>query len=322
MSLILALALAHAAPAAHYHPVDVGMASQRFAEAQEVAGKAFEAGQERAQTLAGALLHFEASLDLLGDQAPDTQRARQLALRKEFDRQRAILQDFAQGQLDGFDALFGAALERALAGTQATECRGQAPGLRMGPQRARPEACVGEPINEALAARMDADPQLSSGLRALLDAPWPTLTLDVRPQEAVGTGTATLDVLDWIRGGAGAALQAIEATDADAREAFEAEIEDGASTEQLQALVGEARALTARTAAARAALAGPVLLATEAAAAKLARKGLPTVAWCAQPVALGGCLVPPATPADQATLREAAPVVKAFVRASGSVPAR
>ncbi len=289
--MILALLLstfARAEPAGHYHPVDIAAASARFADAQEVAGRVFQERQAQAREMAAALTAYETALDLLGDRAAPAERERHTALRTTFGRQSYAVQAFAQAQLDAFDEAFQAALARALGARTAVLCEAApARGLRMGPMGGAPkgEPCQGPALNSELAAAMDRDPQLARAIAELVDAVWPAFTPDVAPQAPTGNATTYLIVDRWLAREGAAALRAIDVADEEARAPFAIAIENDAPLEERRALVEAARSLTARTAAARAAWAHPVLVAAETAASKA---GTP-LSWCAQPEVFGGC---------------------------------
>jgi ATP phosphoribosyltransferase regulatory subunit HisZ len=151
---IVALWLALSAPAlaasGYYAPQDVAVASQQFARAQATAGANFASLQARADALAAALVRYETALDLLGSDAPADQRTRQRDLQRRYLREQAVISAFANDQADAFGAAFEAALKRAIA------------------------------------ARMDADPQLTRALEGLLSSGWPSFSLASTPQPAVG----------------------------------------------------------------------------------------------------------------------------------------
>ena len=311
-----------AAPVGFHHPLDVADASQRFAEAQAVAGEAFASRQERAASLAAALRAYEEALDLLGDRAPEEARARFLALDKAFRRDQAIVSAFAQDQLDTFDAAFSGALSRAIGARTLDTCR-VAPErtLRVGPRgpSPKPEACEGADLNAELAAHMDADPQLAADLSQLLDAAWPAFEVDVQPIAPVA-GDPWLDLHAVFATHTGPALTAIATADEDARLDFQVAIEQGASLEARQAMLDKARTITQRTASQRAAMAAPVLEAVEAMVAKDVKKGGPAIGWCAQPALFGGCTGAPAAAPVAARLIEHPKVAKALERASAWRP--
>lgn len=306
-ALWLVLSASALAAPGYYAPQDVAAASQQFGRAQATAGANFAALQARADTLAAALVQYETALDLLGDDAPADQRTRQRDLRHHYQREQAVVAAFANDQADAFGAAFEAALKRAIAGRDLVECHVEAPSLRMGPSfsRAAPVSCTGTDENALIAARMDADPQLTRALESLLSAGWPSFSLIPTPQPAVGGAGASVDLLALIEGGASDALRTITEADEDARESFQAAIDDGATTEERAKLVEQAHQVTAHTALQRAALAGPVIQAVEGLRKKLPKIGVAAdFGWCVQPTVLGGCTPAPIT--DDAAAKLAA----------------
>lgn len=317
---LVALGTAHAG--AFYHPADVSAASARFAEAQQTAGTAFQARQERSDALAAALVHYETAIDLLGDRDVAAHRTRHTTLRTAFGRQQAVLRATASDFLDAFDAAFSDALARALDGRDAEVCQPDAGGLRMGPRFARGErtTCEGDDLNAELATAIDADPALGRDLEALLAMAWPAFDLPTEAVAAVGDGAATLDPLGTLQtsDSARAALTAIDRADDDARLPLQAAIEEGITEADVPTLKAQAASITAATAASRAALASPVLDTIEATAAKLDKKGAaPTVAWCPQPEIFGGCTPEPVDADCTETILTHPKVAKALDRAGG-----
>jgi hypothetical protein len=298
ITLLLTMWTAHAEPAGYYHPTDISAESQLFARAQQVAGTTFGQRSEKAQALASALANYEVALDLLGDQAPAAERTRQGSLQDTFNRDFAVLQAFTNEQLDGFENAFVGAMQRALEGLDAVECRptGKRSGPRLAPRfgGSAPEevTCEGQDLNKQIASQMDADPQLEADLGLILEREWPDLTLDAQPQAPIDAAAQhVIPVQPFFALGASDAMEAISEADDDARATFEEAIAEGATTEQLAAMREQANAITARTAARRASLAADTFDAIAKLQAKAAKKGK-AFSWCAQPVLLGGCTVP------------------------------
>jgi hypothetical protein len=283
--------------AGHYHPSDVAVQSDAFARASETTAEKAGQLQTRARALATALRRFEEGLDLLGDREPAGQRDRLAALEKQYNRDFAVAQQFADDIVGSFDAAFQSALERALKahpqGASAIRCRAEVPdGPKLPGMRQRTKAnpdCTGEALNRALAAAMDRDGVLQAELDAILSRDWPALALPAESVEPVvpdgSDGTAWLDVAEFFRSAKRDALRDIDRMDEEERLAFEVAIEEGASKEALAQLVDDARAVDAKTRQRRSLLAEPVL---ERAAVVFAKSD-PTGAWCAQPALLGGC---------------------------------
>lgn len=283
-----------------YHPDDIAAGSKRFAEASERAGVVFEDRQRDAKVLATALRSYQLSLDLLGDRAPAAERERLDAAWKEYNREFAVLDAFAGTMMEDFDAEFRGALERSLKSHPgAMECVAE---IATGPkmmgikQRTQPNPdCKGNDLNVQIAHELDVDPILAKAVAEIVALRWPEVALESVAQAPIGAGERAVDVAAFMKQVAPQALSAIDAADREARDAFEARIEEGASKEELASMVEASHALSATTARKRAALGGPALAAAEKALAKWAKKGAPATAWCANPVDLGGCTVPDAT---------------------------
>lgn len=282
-----------------YNADDIARKSVLFGEAGAVAGETFGARQTRAEAVARALDDYELALDLLGARAPDAERARYLALRKAYNREHAVLDAFAGAMMEDFDKEFTDAMGRALkAHAGAKDCERElaetggmrVPGMK-GQTKPNPD-CTGPDLTAEIAAAMDADPKLNAAVKEILALTWPDITVLAEPQPAVGGGERTIAVVAVVEGSA--ALAQIERADEEARVGFQAKVEEGASKAELAALVTEAEAVTAATAAKRAAYAAPILAVADKTLAKWAKKGEPATAWCANPALLGGCSVPDA----------------------------
>lgn len=301
IALLFALT-ASAEPVGYHHPTDVAAASAEFRRCQDSAGVTFQSIEDRASGIAAALVTWEENLDLLGDRAPAAEREALEAARTRFDREMAVLQGFAGDLVDGFQTSFGDALDRQLERRgEVAECR---PRQQSGP-RSRPsfggggsdapDTCPGADLNAELAAAMDADPALVSAIDALLAREWPTLSTDFTPRPVIGEGSRALDVGRVFRSAGADALRSITQQDEDARLPLQAALEQDADEATLARLAEQGRAITARTAAARAAWAAPVLTAMQGALATWTKRGEPATAWCATPQAVGGCDTPDAT---------------------------
>lgn len=309
--------LAHAAPG-FYHPDDIAGLSARFAEASK-AGVPFEERSRKAEGVAAGLADYRLALDLLGARAPEAERARLAELDKRYAREVAVLDKFAGAMMDDFDAEFTAAMDRAIkAFPGAKECVAEVPIGRPLPgipaRTQKNPDCVGEDLNAKVAAAIDADKALATAVAEILRLKWPEVTIDAAPQAPIGGAARWADPVALLRTGADRALDAIDRADAEKRDAFAAALEDGATIEQKKALVEQAKAVTAETAARRAALAGPVLAAADAEAAKWAKKGEPATGWCANPAMFGGCTGEDATKALVPRWIAAPKVSKALAR--------
>lgn len=291
LALMLA-SLAQAGETGHFHPPELAARSALYAQASEASGARFRDAQSNLEAVATALLDYQVALDLLGDRAPAAERERLTELRTRFNRERAVLQAFANTMIEDFDNEFGEAMSRALP-EGAVSCPptiADGPSLPGIPAATRPNpACKGADLNDSIAEAMDADPQLRSAIEEILALEWPTITLDDSPQAVLGGGDAWIGVSPWFETAVPGRLKAIDRADAEARLPFEAAIEQGADKEALAELVREARAVTAKTAASRASLAAPVFSVSDAWMSKRAKKGKATAGWCANPALFGGC---------------------------------
>lgn len=289
--MLIALVTSLALAGGYYHPDDIAMASQVYARAATEAGGSFEAATSRSEAMARALEDYELALDLLGDVAPAAERTRHQELLTRYNREHAKLEAFAGVMMEDFDAELTGAMERAIQSTapDAVECAAMIPqgkpipGIR---QRmiANPD-CKGDDLNAAIAAAMDADPELNEAIDEILALEWPAITMDEEPQ---GQASPHAHVDTFLRPLVQDELKRIDRADEDARIPMEAAIEEGATKDELAKLVEEGRAITAATAAARAELAAPILEAAEKRWSKL-RKGESMPGWCANPRNLGGC---------------------------------
>jgi hypothetical protein len=310
------VATALAAPVGFWHPDDLAPRSELFVSSSERLQQPFEDRSGQAESLANALREYREGLDLLGDRAPAAERDRLEALEKEFQRQHAVLQDFADRLVADYDQAFTTAVERAVkAKGEVVECQAtirSGPALPGVPSREQKNPdCQGEDLNAALAATVDADAALKAAVEEVLARPWPELGLASEAQAPVGGGERWIAVRDLLLAGARPKLQQIEAADDEARMKIDAAIEGGATVEELKALEPEAERIEQETAAKRAALAAPVLAAAEG---RMAKKwaGEPATGWCANPVALGGCTGEDASRVLVARLLEDKKVAKSF----------
>jgi len=279
-----------AALAGSYHPSDVAMQSDAFRQSSDQLGAAARDAQSRSRAIATALRRFEEGLDLLADAEPSGQRDRLAALEKQYNRDFAEVQRFADVLVGDFDSAFKAALSRALVAHQgAVRCRAEVadgpklPGMRQR-TRANPD-CSGPSLNIALAAAIDADAQLRVELEEIAQRQWPVYTEDSTPVAATG-GSRWVEVSGFFRAAVGDRLRSIDRLDEEARLPFEVAIEQGADTDALKKLRSQAEQVDAQTRSRRASLAAPALARAQVLFAKLD----PPAGWCAQPVLLGGCV--------------------------------
>jgi hypothetical protein len=283
-------------PVGYWHPDDLAGLSGLYASSSEQLQAPFGARNQELERAAAAIREYRVALDLLGDRAPAAERARLEALEAAHAENHAATQRFAGQLVEDYDRAFTAAVERAAAAVGVVaQCEGEIPlpssGPRIpgSPRKTMPNpACVGRNLNADLAKAVDADSAANTAIGAIVARPWPALApVAVEAQPVVGEGERWLRVVDVLRAGARGALTALDRQDDDAREVVEAAMEQATTEAELQALVPKVEAIEAETAAARAALAAPILAVAEARMAKW--KGEPTTAWCANPSALGGC---------------------------------
>ncbi len=294
LTLFCALAVA-AEPAGFWYGDDLAAASKLYARSSEALQATADARQQELERTAAALREYRVALDLLGDLAPAAERARLEALETAHARNHAVMSDFAGALVEDYDVALTAAVERAAAARgPVVICQAEIPAPQSGPRipgappkRVKNPACVGADLNAALAAAVDADAAAVAAIDGILARPWPAPSgIDLAPQAPVGAGERWLRPVDLLRAGARGALAALASADDDARDEVEAAMESATTQAELEALVPRVKAIEAQTAAARAALAAPVLAAAEA---RLAKWKEPATAWCANPSALGGC---------------------------------
>lgn len=289
--LVGALLVLAAHAGGHYDPSVIARQSTAYATVADSAGQTFKQRSTRAQAVATALNDYEAGLDLLGDRAPQADRDRHAALKKTFNREKAVLQVFAQTLLEDFDGVFSQAVERA-APDGAVPCRtripkGKAlPGMPA-PMQDNPE-CTGTDHTAAIIEAVDADAELAAAVQEIAALEWPPITLPDQARSPVGPEARWLAVHPFMQGVLGARLEEIRRKDEEDRLFIEAAMEEEPDTTRLKGLVDDARAITRRTAKARAEAAAPVLDAIDEWNDKKAKKGL-DVGWCANPERLGGC---------------------------------
>ncbi|MEQ1572116.1 MAG: hypothetical protein ABMA64_41190 [Myxococcota bacterium] len=311
-------AVAHAAPVGFWHPDDLAPLSAVFVASSERLQGPFEQRSSDADRLAAALNQYREALDLLGERAPAAERARLEALEKEYNRQHAVLQQFADQLVSDYDAAFTGAVERAASSKgEVVQCAAtvrSGPALPGMPSRAQSNPdCPGANLNAAIAAVVDADAGLKAALDEILSRPWPEIGLESAAQAPIGGQERWMAVRDLMVAGARERLQQIVAADDEARDAIEAAIEEGSTLEQLTALEPAAKKIEGDTAAKRASLAGPLLELVEARIAKK-WKGEVAPGWCANPEPLGGCTGADESRALVARLVEDPKIAKAFAR--------
>jgi len=291
MWLFALISTAAAGPNGYYHPFDLGQESELFREASNGALLGMEEQSRAAVLVSRSLTTYRQSLDLLGDRAPEAERTRLGEIEKQYNREFAKLQAFADTVIEDVDGEFQAAVQRAVTalGATAVECEKEIPvGPTVPGMRGRTELnpdCKGDDLNSPLAKAIDADAELKVAVGEITSMQWPKITMPKEALDPVG-GPRHLDVRDFFFVGARDAMKAIDRADSDARVVFEAAIEEG---EDLNAHVAASNKLTADTAARRAAMAAPVFAAADGILEKWTSKGETSTGWCANPVAFGGC---------------------------------
>jgi hypothetical protein len=259
-----------------------------FAAMQNVLPDRFAADQA-AQRRAVALLDgLETALDALGPGAPPSARTYAARLRRDLARHAGVLEAFTTELIEDTEAAMTTAIERASQGRGWTPCEVRAlPGMRRPSAAAVAQACPGTDQSAALAAELARDVGLSARLDALTARAWPALTLS-KPEttiSAVGPENAPwIAMPEYVLLLVSSPLEALDATDRDARLDLEAraEQEGSGSRDALRALDAQ---LDARLAAARASLAAPLLDALRT----VSDRAPAPFALCPVPLGLGGC---------------------------------
>lgn len=292
MTFLLALILCAPAQAGGFwHPMDVGAESEAFGRLTEGTMGPFEERSQVAAQTAQALVNYQLAIDLLGSRAPEGEQARLDALEKQFNRDKAVLEAFAGALIEDVDTTFRAAVDRALSEVEGevVECEReivsgpQVPGMR--PRTEKNPDCTGDDLNARIAKALDQDAELSAAIDEILALQWPDFDIATETRPAAGPEGKWVAVRPLFVQGAPKALAQIDRDDENARLPFQSAIENNAEPAELKRLAKEAEAITEQTAARRAALAEPVLAASE----KTLGKWGESVGWCANPVSLGGC---------------------------------
>lgn len=281
------------AVAATWHPADVAAQSALFDRLSARQAAVFEDRNKSAAQLSAALRAWRESIDALGDRAPAAEREAMAAAELDYNRQFARLQAHADHAVGQTESMFGVALDRAIRAMNVTDepCEATRPvgGVSLPGMPLRTEknpACTGEDVNAAIAKRLDQDPELTRFVEAELAADWPALALAPVAMAPVGEGPRTASVSAFLHAAAAAAMRAVDKSDDAARSKAGLDL---ATAEEAAMMVDVARAIAARTAAARAGVADPLFQAADKVFARWVKDGEADVAWCAHPTALGGC---------------------------------
>ncbi|MCA9569170.1 MAG: hypothetical protein KC656_15080, partial [Myxococcales bacterium] len=175
--------------------------------------------------MVAALDQYREALDLLGPTAPAAERQRLEGLQTTLHREQAVLQAFADRVTEDYDAVFVAAVQRAIADVdgEVEECRRQ----ELEPMRpptdgtveppARRPQCESKDLNGVLAGVVDADRVLATALDEIVGREWPTITIPAEPQAPIGRGERWLRVRDLMSAAANGPLYTIDRAAADAR---------------------------------------------------------------------------------------------------------
>ncbi len=290
MLLELTLSFAAAQPVGYYHPNDLTQASGALRAEAEQLSTAFESRQRALSAAARDLRAYREALDLLGDAAHPDDHDRLASLERDYHRQKAVLQVFADELVEDFDIAAKGAVQRAAEPLgELVQCVAeipdgpQVPGMR--PRtKANPE-CTGTDMNPTMAQAMDQDAELGEALAALRERPWPDLQLESVPQRSSNGAERWVSFRTLLVTAADGPLRRIDQQDDELR------MEIGAALEQedvdLDALKAREAEIEQITATARRALASPVL---QTATKRMVRwKGGSELGWCAQPASFGGC---------------------------------
>ncbi|MEN0061487.1 MAG: hypothetical protein AAGA48_05010 [Myxococcota bacterium] len=305
--MLFFIATAAAQVTGHYHPEDIQMQSEMFAEASERLSGVFDQRSRDLRRFAIALNEYQEALDLLGDRASEVERTRLLELRRAYSKQESEVQFVADGVIEDFDTAMVAAMQRAIEPFgDAQRCKAR---LQKGPQlpgmpvkdEPNPE-CKGQNLNEAIAKAMDEDTTLAKVVDEVLERPWPAIAMPDEPQPVLGEGaTEWILVRDLMTTAAKPSLSDITRRDDERRQVIDAALEEEGELD-IDALRTEVRRIEQQTANARTALATPVIEMAEARLAKKVKEA--TIGWCANPRSFGGCAGTDATKARVSLLME------------------
>lgn len=315
--LLSLLPCAQAEPVGYYHPQELMAQSELYQQVAAYSIEGWEKAQVGAAALAKSLRDYEATLDLVGDLAPESERERLDTLTKEYYRSVALLQADFSGIVEAVDLAFIAALERHMPEGEVTKCQNRSAGPRLTRGGSSEEVtCEGTDLNPTIARAMDADEDLKVQVQRILNTPVPTISFDTTPVAPIGDGKTTVNPLDLLQLGAPEALSAIDDADSDARVDINMALEQGPSEAELESLRTQEETITATTASWRRTLAAPVFTAVEKDAKKWAKMGQPELSWCLQPELLGGCVRAPLSSGSLQTLAELPKVRKSLQKAS------
>ena len=269
---------------AHYHPDDIAKASKVFGAVAASMGPAFEDSQSRIGVLGAALTELELGVGLLGAEAPTELVAWSLTTRKKVVGETLRLQRHVDLLQEDYGRVFGAAVERALPtvgrGFDLRVCGATGVLAMIGKKD-----CAGTDLNPKFASSIDIDTTLARDLADIASVEWPSF----EEPKAAASVVALTGSVRWVSGGV-AAQALLGARVATLQEDLERKLDqllpDAPTKDDLVLAQAEKTAYLATLGAD-----GQVLRAAiQGALARAAKKGGPAeVAWCANPVSLGGC---------------------------------
>lgn len=283
MILFLAASAALAAEPAYYHPDTIAKKSVVFAKSSDGIVPAFEE-RDKAADRAGALVHdLEIGVVMLGDTAPAPLVAWLASTRRQVGGDTVRLQKHVDLLGEDYSAVFTAAMDRALPsvgkGYEVVECGAAGVMAMMGHSD-----CKGTDLSAALAAAMDADAVLVKELADIAAVPWPTLDVPSAVQEPVALTGSTR----WVSARAiygTYAAQVIKAR-TDALDAEVGPLLEEGTAEAIAKAKGFRETWQSQLSGDGARLRELVVAALQ----RAEKKGGPAqVAWCPNPIALGGC---------------------------------
>ncbi len=275
---------AFAGEPAHYHPDDVAKASKAFGTVAASMGPAFEDRQSRIVRLGVALTELELGVGLLGADAPTELVSWSLTTRKKVVGETLRLQRHVDLLQEDYGRVFGAAVERALPtvgrGFELRACGATGVLAMIGKKD-----CAGMDLNPKFASSIDADATLARELADIASVEWPSFEA---PKAAEPTVALTGNTR-WVSGGV-AAQALLGARVATLQEDLERKLDqllpDAPTKDDLVRAQAEKTSYLATLGADGLVLRTAIL----SALTRAAKKGGPAeVAWCANPVALGGC---------------------------------
>jgi hypothetical protein len=269
---------------AYYHPDAVAKDSAVFAHVAESMGPSFEDRQGRISAVGAALGDLELGVGLLGAAAPPALTDWSLSTRRRVVGETLRLQKHVDLLQDDYARVFGAAVDRALPvvgkAYTVTVCGASGVIAMMGHT-----TCTGTDLNGPLAAAIDADAGLKKELADIASVEWPSFDVPTAVEPVVAlTGTTR-----WVSGGAVARAligPRVTARQGTLESALDALLPDEPTKDDL----AKAQALKDAYLVSLGKDGDALRTAITASLTRGEKKGGPAaVAWCANPVELGGC---------------------------------